>query len=402
MSTLLANIGELVTHAHDGPGTGGAPAGFGAFASIADAALVIEGDRVAWTGPSRRAPAADRLVDCAGRAVLPGFVDSHAHLVFAGERSTEFAARMAGVPYAAGGIRATVAATRAASDAELRANLGHLVHEMLFQGTTTVECKSGYGLTVPDERRSVAIAAEVTSEVTFLGAHVVPPEFVGDPGRYVDLVRGPMLAACAAHARWVDVFCEQGAFGADEARAVLTAGLAAGLGPRVHANQLGPGPGVQLAAELGAASADHCTYLTDADVDSLAGSGTVATLLPGVEFSTRSPYPNARRLLDAGATVALATDCNPGSCFSSSMPLCVALAVREMQMTTQEAVWAATAGGARALRRDDIGHLGLGARADLVLLDAPSHVYLAYRPGVPLAGAVWQDGELAAGRLPAA
>ena len=209
-----------------------------------------------------------------------------------------------------------------------------------------------------------------------------------------------MLAACAANARWVDVFCERGAFGVDEARAVLTAGLAAGLAARVHANQLGPGPGVQLAVELGAASADHCTYLTDADVDALASSGTVATLLPGVEFSTRSPYPDARRLLDAGAIVALATDCNPGSCFSSSMPLCVALAVREMRMTTQEAVWAATAGGARALRRDDIGHLRPGARADLVLLDAPSHVYLAYRPGVPLVAAVWQAGDLAAGRSP--
>ena len=399
VSTLLANIGELVTHARDGREAGG-PAASGGFASIADAALVIEGDRVAWTGPTRHAPAADHVVDCAGRAVLPGFVDSHAHLVFAGERSAEFAARMAGVPYAAGGIQTTVAATRAASDAELRANLGHLVHEMLFQGTTTVECKSGYGLTVPDERRSVAIAAEVTSEVTFLGAHVVPPEFADDPGRYVDLVRGPMLAACAAQARWVDVFCERGAFGVDEARAVLTAGLAAGLAPRVHANQLGPGPGVQLAVELGAASADHCTYLTGADVDALAGSGTVATLLPAVEFSTRSPYPDARRLLDAGATVALATDCNPGSCFSSSMPLCVALAVREMRMTTQEAVWAATAGGARALRREDIGHLSPGARADLILLDAPSHVYLAYRPGVPLVAAVWQAGELVAGRSP--
>jgi imidazolonepropionase len=399
VSTLLANIGELVTNAHDGQGAGGARAP-GAFASITDSALVIEGDRVAWTGPARQAPAADHMVDCAGRAVLPGFVDSHAHLVFAGERSAEFASRMAGVPYAAGGIRTTVAATRAASDAELRANLGHLVHEMLFQGTTTVECKSGYGLTVADERRSVALAAEVTAEVTFLGAHVVPPEFAADPARYVDLVRGPMLAACAVYARWVDVFCERGAFGVDEARAVLTAGLAAGLAPRVHANQLGPGPGVQLAVELGAASADHCTYLTGADVDALAGSGTVATLLPAVEFSTRSPYPDARRLLDAGATVALATDCNPGSCFSSSMPLCVALAVREMRMTTQEAVWAATAGGARALRRDDIGHLRPGARADLVLLDAPSHVYLAYRPGVPLVAAVWQAGELAVGRPP--
>ena len=400
MSTLLTNIGELVTNAGDGQTAGARPSGSGAFASITDAALVIDDGRVAWTGPARHAQAADQLVDCAGRVVLPGFVDSHAHLVFAGERSTEFAARMAGLPYAAGGIRTTVAATRAASDKQLRANLERLAHEMLYQGTTTLECKSGYGLTVADERRSVALAAEITGEVTFLGAHVVPPEFAGDPGGYTDLVRGPMLAACAVYARWIDVFCEQGAFGADEARAVLTAGQAAGLTPRVHANQLGPGPGVQLAVELGAASADHCTYLTGADVDALAGGSTVATLLPGVEFSTRSPYPDARRLLDAGVTVALATDCNPGSCFTSSMPLCVALAVREMRMTTQEAVWAATAGGARALRRDDIGHLGPGARADLVLLDAPSHVYLAYRPGVPLVAAVWQAGELAAGRPP--
>ncbi len=400
VSTLLTNIGELVTNARDGRDTGGVPAGPGPFAAIADAALVIEGGRVAWTGPARQAPAADHAADLGGRAVLPGFVDSHAHLVFAGERSAEFAARMAGAQYAAGGIQTTVAATRAATDEQLRENLHQLAQEMLAQGTTTLECKSGYGLTVADERRSVTLAAEVTPEVTFLGAHVVPPEFAGDPARYTDLVRGPMLAACAPHARWVDVFCERGAFGADEARAVLTAGLAAGLTPRVHANQLGPGPGVQLAVELGAASADHCTYLTGADVDALAGGSTVATLLPGVEFSTRSPYPDARRLLAAGATVALATDCNPGSCFTSSMPLCVALAVREMRMTTEEAVWAATAGGARALRRDDVGHLGVGARADLVLLDAPSHVYLAYRPGVPLVAAVWQAGDLAAGRPP--
>jgi imidazolonepropionase len=400
VSTLLTNIGELVTHARDGQDSSGAPAGCEGFASIADAALVIDDGRVAWTGPARHAPAADQAADLGGRAVLPGFVDSHAHLVFAGERSAEFAARMAGEQYAAGGIRTTVAATRAATDDQLSANLHHLAQEMLAQGTTTLECKSGYGLTVADERRSVTLAAEVTPEVTFLGAHVVPPEFASDPGRYTDLVRGPMLAACAAHARWVDVFCERGAFGVDEARAVLTAGLAAGLTPRVHANQLGPGPGVQLAVELGAASADHCTYLTGADVDALAGGGTVATLLPGVEFATRSPYPDARRLLDAGVTVALATDCNPGSCFTSSMPLCVALAVREMRMTTQEAVWAATAGGARALRRADIGHLAAGARADLVVLDAPSHVYLAYRPGVPLVAAVWQAGELVVGRPP--
>ncbi len=389
MSTLISNIGELVTNA--GPDAGPGP-GPGAFFALSGAALVVEDGLVAWTGPADRAPAADELVDAAGRAVLPGFVDSHAHLVFAGERSAEFAARMAGTPYQAGGIRGTVAATRAAPDAVLRANLRRLAAEMLRQGTTTLECKSGYGLTVPDEARSVALAAEITPEVTYLGAHVLPPEYADDPAGYVDLVCGPMLAACAPHCRWVDVFCEQGAFGADEAAAVLAAGRAAGLTPRVHANQLGPGPGVQVAVAAGAAAADHCTYLSDPDVAALASSGTVATLLPGVEFATRQPYPDARRLLAAGATVALATDCNPGSCFTSSMPLCIALAVREMRMTTEQAVWSATAGGARALRRPDIGHLSPGARADLVMLDAPSHTYLAYRPGVPLASAVWRAG----------
>jgi imidazolonepropionase len=385
-SLLITRIGELVTNA---------PGEAGRFAVIDDAALVIEGDRVAWTGSSARAPAADAVVDAAGRAVLPGFVDSHAHLVFAGERSAEFAARMAGQPYQAGGIRSTVAATRAATDAQLRAGLHRLAGEMLRQGTTTFECKSGYGLTVADEARSVALAAEVTPEVTYLGAHVVPPEFDGDSARYVDLVCGPMLDACAAHSRWVDVFCERGAFGVDEARAVLTAGRARGLLPRIHAGQLAPGPGVRLAVELDAASADHCTFLTPADVDALASSATVATLLPGAEFGTRQPYPDARRLLDAGVVVALATDCNPGSSYTSSMPFCVALAVRDMRMTTGEAVWAATAGGARALRRTDVGYLMPGARADLIMLDAPSHAYLAYRPGVPLVRAVWQGGRRA-------
>jgi imidazolonepropionase len=401
VSTLITNIRELVTNAPDAGDEAG-PAGPGPFAAIADAALVVEDGRVAWTGPAARAPAADHIADCAGRAVLPGFVDSHAHLVFDGERSAEFAARMAGTPYGAAGIKSTVAATRKASDARLRANARRLAGEMLRQGTTTLECKSGYGLTVDDERRSVAAAAGITDEVTFLGAHVVPLEFETDPGAYVDLVCGPMLSACAPEARWIDVFCERGAFGADEARAILAAGRAVGLQARVHANQLGPGPGVQLAVEADAASADHCTYLTGADVDALAAGDTVATLLPGVEFSTRQPYPDARRLLNAGVTVAIATDCNPGSCFTSSISLCIALAVREMRLTTQEAVWAATAGGARALRRADVGHLGVGASADLVLLDAPSHAYPAYRPGVPLAAAVWRAGELVAGALPAA
>jgi imidazolonepropionase len=357
---------------------------------IADAAVVIEDERIAWLGARTAAPGADERIDLGGRTVLPGFVDSHAHLVFAGDRAAEFAARMAGRPYAAGGIRTTVAATRAASDEDLRATVSRLAGELRRAGVTTFECKSGYGLDVDDERRSLAIAGEFTPETTFLGAHVVPDGMTRQD--YVASVTGEMTRACAPLARWVDVFCDRGAFDADESRAVLTAGVAAGLGARVHANQLEAGPGVQLAVELGAASADHCTHLTDADVDALAGSDTVATLLPLAEFSTRAAYPDARRLLDTGVTVAVATDCNPGSSYSTSMPLAIALAVREMHMTPAEAVYAATAGGARALRRPDIGSLCVGARADLVVLDAPSYVHLAYRPGVPLIAAVWQGG----------
>ncbi len=382
-SLLLTGIGELTTH---DPANGGVLHG---------AALLVEGGRVAWTGAARQAPAADSVHDLGGRAVIPGFVDSHSHLVFAGDRAEEFAARMTGTPYSAGGIRTTVAATRAASDEQLAANLARLVAEMHRQGTTTVEVKSGYGLTVRDEARSLAIARQVTPETTFLGAHVVPPEMTGEPAAYVDLVTGPMLDACAPYARWVDVFCERGAFDADEARAVLAAGAAKGLRGRMHANQLGPGPGVRLACELGLAAVDHCTYLSGDDVDALAGSGTTATLLPGVEFSTRSPYPDARRLLDAGCHVALASDCNPGSCFTSSMPLCVALAVREMGMSPAEALHAATAGGARALGRTDVGHLGVGASADLAVLDAPSYLHLAYRPGVPLVTQTYVRGRRA-------
>ena len=376
MSIAITHIGELTTNDHPQP--------------LTDAAVVLDGGRVAWVGLADDAPAADQQVDAGGRAVIPGFVDSHSHLVFAGDRAPEFAARMAGESYAAGGIRTTVAATRAASDEQLTSHVARLVEEMRRQGTTTVEIKSGYGLTVHDEARSLAVARQFTDETTFLGAHVVPAG--ADPTAYVDLVTGPMLEACAPHARWIDVFCEEGAFDADQARTVLAAGAAAGLRGRLHANQLTYGEGVRLAAELGLTAVDHCTYLADGDVAALADSGTVATLLPGVEFSTRQPYPDARRLLDAGVTVALASDCNPGSCFTSSLPLCIALAVREMGMTPAEAVWAATAGGARALGRGDVGVLAPGARADLVLLDAPSAVHLAYRPGVPLVAGVWKDG----------
>jgi imidazolonepropionase len=378
MSLLIDNIGELFTA---DPTLG----------VLHDAAVVADEGHIVWIGPTTAAPETDERLDAGGLAVIPGFVDSHAHLVFAGDRSAEFAARMSGEPYTGGGIRTTVAATREASDEALRANAARLTTEMLSQGTTTVEIKSGYGLTVVDEARSLQIASEFTAETTYLGAHTVPHGI--DPDEYTALACGPMLEACAPHAKWADVFCERGAFDGDQARAVLTASAKAGLALRVHANQLTAGPGVRLAVELGAASADHCTHLTAADVDALASGDTVATLLPGAEFSTRSPYPDARSLIEAGATVALATDCNPGSSFTSSMAFCIALAVREMRMTPAEALTAATAGGAKSLRRKDIGRISVGARADLVVLDAPSHVHLAYRPGTPLVKAVVHDGD---------
>jgi imidazolonepropionase len=371
---LYTGIGELVTNdpTHDGT-----PLGL-----VADAAVVVEDGRIAWVGKETDAPAADTAHDLGGRAVIPGFVDSHAHLVFAGDRAQEFAARMAGEPYAAGGIRSTVAATRAATDEQLEANLLGLLAEMRRQGTTTVEVKSGYGLSVEDEARSLAIAARHTEETTYLGAHVVPADIA--PEDYVALVIGPMLEAAAPYAKWVDVFCERGAFDAEQARTILKAGVAKGLLPRLHANQLGHGPGIEVACEVGAASADHCTFTTDDDLRNLADAGVVATLLPGVEFSTRQPYPDARRFFEAGVTVAIASDCNPGSCFTSSMPFCIAVAVRDMKMTPAQALWAATAGGAMALRRGDVGVIKPGAKADMVALEAPSYIHLAYRPGVPL------------------
>lgn len=380
-STLVTNIGELVTNL---PGDD-------LLGLRTDAALIADDGVIAWVGSAADAPDADERLDVAGSAVVPGFVDSHAHLVFAGDRAAEFEARMTGTPYDGGGIANTVNATRAADDEQLAARLRHLVEEMRRQGTTTVEVKSGYGLTVADEVRALQLARQITDEVTYLGAHVVPAEFAGRADDYVGLVTGQMLTACAPHAKWVDVFCEPAsahAFDGDQSRAVIEAGVQAGLLPRIHANQLSAGPGVQLAVETGCASADHCTHLTDADVAALADGDTVATLLPLIEWSTRQPYPDARRLLDAGVTVALATDCNPGSGYSSSIPLAIAMAVREMGMTIAEALWAATAGGAAALRRPDLGRLTVGAKAHLAILDAPSYRHLAYRPGVPLARGV--------------
>lgn len=390
----LTGIGHIVTN---DPTRDGTPLGI-----VNDAALVADASGVVtWVGPAR--DVADHCdvapVDVGGRAVIPGFVDSHTHLVFAGDRAGEFAARMAGTPYSAGGIRTTMAATRAASNDVLAHNAQRLADEALRSGTTTIEVKSGYGLSVHDEARSLQVARAVTVETTFLGAHVVPPDTNAD--EYVDTVCGEMLAACVTNAKWVDVFCDRGAFDVDQARRILQAGRDAGLGMRMHANQLQHGGGVALGVELGVASCDHCTHLADADVEALATASdvTVATLLPTAELCTRSPFPDARRLIDAGVTVALASDCNPGSSYTSSMPLVMALGVIAMHMTCDEALWAATAGGARALRRTDVGGLAVGQRADLVVLDAASHVHLAYRPGVQQVAAVVREGRLVAGSL---
>ena len=385
-STLVHNIGQLVTNdpAHDGSKLG----------VIEKAALLIEDGVIAWAGPDADAPThhIKRKLDAKGQAVIPGFVDSHTHMIFAGDRSKEFRARMLGESYTAGGIAHTVEKTRAASDELLRSNAQSLLNEAYSTGTTTVEIKSGYGLSVEDERRSLEIAQGLTDETTFLGAHVVPVEYKKNPKDYVDLVTGPMLDAVLPFSKWIDVFCDKGAFSPDDARTILKAGMAKGLMPRIHANQLQEGQGVRLGVELDAASVDHVSHLSEKDIEALSKSKTVATLLPGAEFSTRSPYPDVRPLLEASITVALASDCNPGSSYTTSMAFIMAIAVREMHFSPEQALWSATMGGAKALRRDDIGHLFEGARANFSILNADSYIHLAYRPGVQLIEQVWRDG----------
>ena len=377
MTTLLRNIGELVTND---------PEWGGRYGVIADAAVEYDEGVVTWVGTEMQARVrrADQVVDVEGRAVIPAFVDSHTHLIFAGDRSAEFESRMKGTAYAAGGINSTVLATRDATDDELRDLVEARVAEMHNQGTGTIEIKTGYGLTVDHEARLARIAREFTEDVTFLGGHVVPPEFADDTDAYVDLVCGAMLDAVVPFARWIDVFAEEGAFTVAQSRRILESGMMAGLRPRIHAAQLGPSDSVRMAVSMGATSIDHGTFLSDSDIDLLSNSDAVVTLLPGAEFSTKQPYPDARRLIDAGVQIALATNCNPGSSYTSSMAFCIALAVREMGLTTAEALWAATAGGAKALDRDDVGTIRVGAQAKLVELNAPSHVHLAYRPGVNL------------------
>lgn len=384
MTTAITGIGLLATN---DPELDRGPLG-----ELRNAAVVIDGDRIAWVGDSNEVPTADRRVDLAGACLIPGFVDCHTHPVFAGDRSDEFDSRMSGQHYEAGGIMRTVDATRAATGTQLAATASRLREEMLTQGTTTFEAKTGYGLDVETEAELARIVAMFTDEVTFLGAHVVPPEWRDDADGYVDLVCGEMLQACLQHSHWIDVFCETGAFDPDQSLQVLRAGRDAGLGLRLHAAQLGPTGIIPDAIALGVTSIDHCTFLSDADIDALAASRTVATVLPGAEFSTRQPYPDVSRLIEAGTTVALATDCNPGTAFTSSVPFCMAVAVREMAMTPAQALWSATAGGAHALDRSDIGIVRPGARADLVSLRAPNWLHLMYRPGVPLVSRVWQAG----------
>ncbi len=371
---VIDNIGRLVTN---DPALGDGPLGV-----LSDASVVIEDDTVVSVGPSGQI--ADERIDAEGACVLPGFVDSHSHLIFAGDRAEEFTTRMAGRPYDGGGIRVASDATRSTATDELHRLTALRLAEAHRAGTTTIEIKSGYGLNVADESRSLEIAEQFTAETTFLGAHLVPSEYEGRADDYVDLVCSEMLDAAAPHSKWIDVFCETGAFDADQTRHILEAGAGVGLAGRIHGNQLGPGPGVAVAVDCGCASVDHCTYLTDADVEALAGSQTVATFLPAADFSTRQPYPNARPLIDAGATVAIASNCNPGSSYTTSMSFCIAIAVRDMFMTIDEAIQAATIGGAAALRRDDVGRLTPGVRGHAMILDAPSYHHLAYRPGVPL------------------
>jgi len=383
---LVTDIGCLVTNEANIDGT---PLGI-----ISEAAIVVTDGKVSWVGARSEVKVSNyrNVVSADGKTVIPGFVDSHNHLVFAGDRATEFSARMQGQHYAAGGINYTVEQTRSASNAELRKNVASLVFEGLTSGTTTLEIKSGYGLTVADEQRSLEIAREFTEESTFLGAHVVPTEFKSAPEDYVAMVCGPMLDAVAPHAKWIDVFCDRGAFTPDQTRQILKAGIAKGLLPRLHANQLESGEGIKVAVELGAASVDHISHFDDTDIAALVNSNTVATFLPGAEFSTRSKYPDARNMFEAGVSVAIASDCNPGSSYTTNMPLMIALAVREMFFTPEQALWSATKGGALALRRNDVGHLSIGAKADFAILSSNSYLHLAYRPGVNLIEQVWRNG----------
>lgn len=389
MSTLFTGISELRTVSDAG--------------TLNDAAVVVTDGTISWVGPADKASAADEAVDLGGRAVLPGWVDSHTHMIFDGDRSAEFEARMGGGTYQAGGIAVTMDATRSAGEERLEALLIDRIAAAHKGGTTSLETKTGYGLNTESEILAAQVASRHVEDVTFLGAHLVPPGAQAES--YLDEVVGPMLDGVAPYVQWIDVFCERGAFDEAQSRRVLAAGIERGLGVRVHGNQLGEGPGVALAVELGAASVDHVNYLSDADVEALASSNTVATMLPACDLSTREPLAPGRRLLDAGATVAIASNLNPGTSYTSSMNFCVTTAVLQQHLSLDEAIRAATYGGAQALRRHDVGGgvdaqgrpakgtIVEGAAGDLHVLDAPSAIHLAYRPGMPMTWRTYVAGK---------
>ncbi len=396
---LIGDIGQLVTND---------PAHGGLLGVVESAAVAITSGSVSWVGEAADTPDDYRglpVLDASQRAVLPGFVDPHTHLVFAGERANEFAMRLRGASYeeileSGGGIHATVVATRATDEDTLFAMSRARAERMLRAGTTTVEIKSGYGLETETEVKMLRVARRIGDALpidvvtTFLGAHVVPMSHRERRGEYVADVAGPMLDEVAPYADFCDVFCDDAAFTVDEARTVVASAQAAGLGIRMHTEQLSRNGGAQMAAEVGAASADHLDHATDGDLRALADAGTAAVLLPTVSFSMRLPYPDARRVWDSGATVALATDCNPGTSYVETMPLVIALASLEMGLTPEEAVWAATRGAALSLRLEDRGVIAPGAVADLVVLDAPSYTHLPYRPDGGLVSQVVKRGRV--------
>ena len=405
---LVRGIGELVTNDP-------ARTKAGLLGIVGDAAVAICGGQVVWAGALEDLP--DEYydlpdLDCGGRAALPGFVDSHTHLVFAGERGDEFMKRLQGDTYesileAGGGIQSTVRATRRIVQESAAVGLVESARiraeRMLAHGTTTVEIKSGYGLDLSTELRMLEAATALGALVpidtvrTFLGAHVVPPEFSDDREGYLRLIEEEMLPVLAPLARYCDVFCDRGAFTVAEARRILEAGQRHGLKPKVHAEQLAATGAARLAAEVGAISADHLDHVDAETASALAAAGTAATLLPAASFSLRTPQAPARLLWDAGVTVAIATDCNPGTSYVESMQFVIAVAALEMGLTPAEAVWAATRGGALALEETGKGWLGSGSAADLVILDAPSHVHIPYRPGANLVWKVIKDGEVVVG-----
>ena len=386
---FLTGLGELTTNL--GP-------------PIRDAVVAVENGIITYAGSSADAPdqTGDRY-DCDGSAVIPGFVDAHTHLVFAGDRSDEFARRLAGESYeeiasGGGGILSTMASTRDAAEEELFDLAVGRVWRMIMTGTTTLEVKSGYGLDLETELRQLRVARRlgealpVTVKTTFLGAHSIPPEYSSDRAGYVDLVVEEMLPAASPLADYCDVFVEETAFSVDEARRIFERASELGLGVRIHAEQLGHTGGAQLAAELGAASADHLDHANEDDARALAEADVVAVLVPGASYTLRSRQAPARMLADSGCTVALATDCNPGTSYFESMAPILSLGVVQMGLRVDEAIEAATLGGARSLDLDERGMIVEGAVADLAVLDAPSAAHLVYRPGASLVRQTFKGG----------